>query len=55
MAILWLLISGLVAWLVGTGLTVLSNLGQILVPPQGLLLLLGLGLLTWLLHDDSAS
>ena len=52
MEILWLLICGAVAWVVGITVDLLPGLGQLLVPSRGVWLLMGLGLAVWLLHGD---
>ena len=52
MEILWLLICGAVAWVVGTTVDLLPSLGQLFVPSQWVWLGLGLGLAAWLLHED---
>lgn len=52
MEILWLVICGAVAWVVGTTVDLLPGLGQLFLPSKGMWLLLGLGLAVWLLRED---
>ncbi|MFH7243698.1 MAG: hypothetical protein ACHWZW_12695 [Spirulina sp.] len=52
MEILWLLICGAVAWVVGTTVDTLPSLGQLFLPSKWVLIALGLGLATWLMHPD---
>lgn len=52
MEIVWLIICGAVVWVASAMVSWLTNLGQLLVPSPWVWLLLGLGITTWLLHED---
>lgn len=52
MEILWLLVCGAVAWVVAIVVNWLPSLGQLFMPPQWVVLGLGLGIVAWLLHGD---
>ncbi|MEB3289123.1 MAG: hypothetical protein VKI82_04355 [Leptolyngbya sp.] len=52
MEVFWFILCGVVAWIVGTTVDLLPGLGQWLIPSKGLLMVLGLGLVAWLMHDD---
>lgn len=52
MEIFWLIVCVAVTWVVCTTVDWLPGLGQWLVPSTWMLILAGLGLATWLMHDD---
>ncbi len=52
MEIVWLIVGVAAIWFVDSLLARLPDLGQLFVPSPGILMVLGLGLVTWLMHDD---
>jgi hypothetical protein len=52
MEILWLLVCGMVAWVVAHTVDALPSLGQLFLPSKWMLIALGMGLAAWFLHPD---
>ncbi|QQE65034.1 hypothetical protein GFS31_17190 [Leptolyngbya sp. BL0902] len=55
MEIVWLIFCASIAWFICTTIDLLPGLGQLLVPSPWMLIVAGLGLATWLMHDDERS